>query len=63
MLVLWDGNTVQAMATNSNGNAINIEWNGRDGIATVKTRCSVVWQNQFYFIGQVSIIFDKYVVE
>jgi len=59
MLVLWDGNTVQAMATNSNGNAINIEWNGRDGIATVKTRCSVVWQNQFYFIGSNDEKYDQ----
>ena len=60
MLVIW-GEYINAsytkalaLATNSDGDAIDIEWHDRDGIAATTTRCSVVWRNQFYFIGQVS---------
>jgi len=56
-------NKQSQMAINSDGDAIDLKWISRADIRSSTTRCSVVWQNQFYFIGQVSISFVIFFVE
>merc|ERR1711935_1139757 len=62
MLVIWGEyinasyTKILALATNSDGDAIDIEWHDIQyiDISATSTRCSVVWQNQFYLIGATS---------